>query len=565
MDGTFTVITTENNTGAPRTGTITVTAGDATPVTVPVNQQPQDTLSVTPANYTVGGGDNSLYTYTVTKSASTYSVSANVGWVSIVESAGSFTVQAPTDNTGPERVATITVTSGNATPVAVTFTQGAGGTMSITPSTYTVASNDQTTRNYTVTLTNQTTFTAISADAWITIVPSATSFTVNANSNNTTGVSRTATITVTAPGIDPQTVTFIQSAQNTLSVTPSTQSIAYNDLTAKTYTVTTNAGSYTATSNAGWAVVSQSAGSFTVTANSNNTTGATRTATITINAGSANPVTVTLVQAAQNTLSVTPLTLNFGALIGLSLDCTATASLGVYLATSNNTSWLTCTQVGNIITVVALTNLTGSARTGTITVTSGNATPVTITCNQAAQALLDVAPTSLTFAYNAADPQTVDVTTTAEVFTATANEPWITVVPDAQGFDVHVEEHDGEDIRSAKILVNDDLASEFEVSVEQLFPPYESKVSVELADDDGILRFSGSATSEVQRVNVSTEASLEDLKVDSSAWIIAEVVYPGVLTVQCALNDTGAEREGFVTVGGDKVYPATLRIIQGQW
>lgn len=295
-----------------------------------------------------------------------------------------------------------------------------------------------------------------------------------------------------------------------------------------------------------------------------NTTGAPRTGTITVTAGDADPVTVTVNQEAQDSLSVSPEALDFDYTGEPAQTVTVTTSADDYTATSTE-DWVNITQNNGTFTVTLDANDTGAERTGTITINAGTANPVTITVTQAAQATLEVNPMSLTFGYDDADPQTVDVITSAPVYTAEPNEDWITVIPDAQGFDVHVEPHHGDDIRNAKITVNDDMSSEFEVSVEQLFPPYDHKVSIELADADGILMFSGSATSEVQRVNVSTKARLEDLKVDSSAWITGQVVAPGVLTVQCALNDTGAEREGFVTVYGDNAYPASLRIIQGQW
>lgn len=484
----FTVQVTENTTGAPRSGTITVTAGDADPVTVTVNQETQDSLSVSPEALDFDYTGYPAQTVTVATSADDYTATSTEDWVNITQNNGTFTVTLDSNDTGAERTGTITINAGTA---------------------------------------------------------------------------------------DEVTIPITQAAQDTLSVTPANYTAEYNVQTPYAYTVTTSADSFSATTDAEWVTIVESDGTFSVNANSDNTTGTTRVATITVTAGNAEPVTATFTQGAQDTLVVNPVTINFAALLGLSVDVDVTASLGVYVAVSNNTAWLTVTQVGPVITVVALTNLTGVARVGTITVTSGNAAPVTITVNQAAQGVLNVNPTNLTFGYNDVDSQTVEVDTTAEVYTAEPNEDWITVTidPDTFGFDVHVDEHLGDDIRNAKITVNDDMSSEFEVSVEQLFPPYTHKIEIDFADEDKTFRFGPDSEWETQTTKVITNGKFEDLVCTTEeSWIAPEMRLVGsdpYILVKCTPNTKdnetgGEERIGYVTVSSNNGYPASMKIVQGK-
>lgn len=317
-------------------------------------------------------------------------------------------------------------------------------------------------------------------------------------------------------------------------------------------------------------------GTFNVTT-AENTTGASRTGTITVTAGDADPVTVTVTQEAQDTLSVSPESLTFDYTGTPAQDVTVTTSASSFAATADQ-AWVSIGQSAGSFTVSAAENTTGASRTATITVTAGTAAPVTVTVTQNAQATLEVSPTALTFGYNDADAQEVSVSTTADTYTATPNEDWITVtqVPigaGTQAFHVEAHPHEGEDFRNATITVKAPNHEGCVVAVEQLFPPYTHKIEIDFGKEDNTLRFGPDSEWETQSTKVITKAPFEDLGCHASdSWISVEMNPVGgdvYVLVRCEPNRKdnqvqGAERTGYVYVSATNGYPAALTVVQGQ-
>lgn len=475
------------------------------------------------------------------------------------------------NDTGAERTGTITYTAGDSDPVIVTVTQLAQDTLTAEPTTIYFDSTGTPAQTITV-ATSADTFTTTASDAWITIVEGDGEFTVTLAEN--TGEVRSGTITVNAGTANEVIITITQESQDLLAVVPPTQTVDYNDQSVRTYTLSTTADSYSATSTADWINISQGVDSFTVNAISQNITGTARTAIITVTAETATPVTVEFVQNAQDTLTVDPINIEFSALLGLSVDVNFNTTAETILAVSND-DWLTVVQLGGVLVVTALTNLTGEVRVGTITVNAGTADEVTITVTQAAQVLLNVTPTALTFSYEGSETQSVDVSTSGELYTATPSEDWITVTVDpvADTFHVEVEPHEGQYLRMAMITVNDDLENEQAVSVEQLFPPFTHKIEIDLSKE--VMRFSPDSTWETQTTEILTAVDYDDLVATSDDnWITCEIVNVSgryEVKVSCVPNTKdnetgGLERTGYVyveTLSGNG-YPAKLTVIQGK-
>ena len=136
--------------------------------------------------------------------------------------------------------------------------------------------------------TNATSFEATSNRKWCKITEKqADSFTIEVD-ENTTGSTRTATVTVKA-GTLTKTITMTQKPKKvntTLQLSPTN---LVDDEGAGGYwdvTVTTNASSYTATSNQSWCTISdKKSGSFRVNITENANSSSTRTATVTVKAG----------------------------------------------------------------------------------------------------------------------------------------------------------------------------------------------------------------------------------------------------------------------------------------
>ncbi|MBO7477253.1 MAG: SUMF1/EgtB/PvdO family nonheme iron enzyme [Salinivirgaceae bacterium] len=150
--------------------------------------------------------------------------------------------------------------------------------------------------------TNATSFEATSNRKWCKITEKqADSFTIEVD-ENTTGTTRTATVTVNA-GTLTKTITITQKPQKVnTTLQLSTTTLIDNNGTSGFWdvTVTTNASSYTAASDHTWCTISdKKSGSFKVYV-TENATGSTRTATVTVKAGTLTK-TISVSQKAKDT------------------------------------------------------------------------------------------------------------------------------------------------------------------------------------------------------------------------------------------------------------------------
>jgi uncharacterized repeat protein (TIGR02543 family) len=213
--------------------------------------------------------------------------------------------------------------------------------------------------------------------------------TVTANSANVSPTPRSATVTVSATGATDQTVTVTQAGTVTLSVAPSTVSLAAASGSNGTFNITSNT-SWTISDNGSWLDVSPVSGSnnapVTVTANSANVSPTPRSATVTVSATGATDQTVTVTQAgAAAYLNLSTTTVSVAA---------AANSTGTFNITSNtswtvisNQTWLTVSAASGsdnaTITVTAEANSSASSRIAAVNVTGNGLSPQTVTITQA--------------------------------------------------------------------------------------------------------------------------------------------------------------------------------------
>ena len=154
----------------------------------------------------------------------------------------------------------------------------------------------------------------------------------------------------------------------------------------QTVMVTTNVTGWNVSTTCGWLNYNKEANSFTITVFTNDETGE-RTGTVTVEAGNAEPVTVTVKQLAfveeKAELAVTTAELEFGVNDAQPQTVTVESSLGRWDATPSD-DWITTGNTTDGFTVTVQRSFVPDVRTGTITVTSGNADPKYVTVAQAA-------------------------------------------------------------------------------------------------------------------------------------------------------------------------------------
>jgi plastocyanin len=218
-NGTITASYSANSSTIARTAIITVTVTGLPAQTVTVSQAgAAATLSVAPANRDVTPDAGST-TFSVT-SNSNWTASCNSAWCNVTPSgSGSSTITANYgENTEVnQRVAIVSVVVSGLPVQTVTVTQGAAArTLSVTPANQDVAATAGTTM---FSVFSNSTWTAQSDANWCTPTPSGTGDgTILAAYDENPGNSpRTATLTITVPGIPDQTVTVNQ-ALSTVSI-----------------------------------------------------------------------------------------------------------------------------------------------------------------------------------------------------------------------------------------------------------------------------------------------------------------------------------------------------------
>ena len=174
--------------------------------------------------------------------------------------------------------------------------------------------------------------------------------------------------------------------KDTLTATPYELEFAADDVQTKTVTVETNVKNWSITQSVDWIIVKRETGCFTVGVEKNRVT-SMRTGTITVQANEASPVTVAVTQLAgveeKATLTVTPTELEFTAL-GLETQTALVSTNAGDWNISQSANWFNVEKNGNNLSVLVERNFTTAARTGTITVTAGNAEPETVTVTQLA-------------------------------------------------------------------------------------------------------------------------------------------------------------------------------------
>jgi len=429
------------NTGAERTGTVTVTAVGATgsPKSVQVIQASGSAttpvLSVTPESKNV-----ETFTLTVSNTGTgtmNWTAAAGVSWLTITAGSfgtgnGTITVSCQA-NTAAERTGTITVTASGASgsPKAVQVIQAsATGTpvLSVSPTPQNVSGASGTA---TFQVSNAgggaLSWTAASGDSWLTIT---NGFSGNGNGTITVSYSanpgtaeRTGSIIVTATGASgsPKIAAIVQAAGGgtvpVLSLTPTSADVSA--LAGKTSFQVSNTGggtmNWTASTSDPWLIIvsgESGVNSGTITVSYGTNTGsAERVGSITVISPEATPGFKLLMvkQAAPSgdtpILTSTPFVQDVSKNSGTTSFLISNSGSGTMKWTAkSNAAWLTI-AAGNSGTDAGAISVnyevnTGAARTGTLTVTAEGAfgSPLSLEVKQAAGTvetpILTVEPTS---------------------------------------------------------------------------------------------------------------------------------------------------------------------------
>jgi hypothetical protein len=352
------------NSGGSRTGSISVAGHTFTVTQAGVSCS----YSINPSSDAIAAAGGTSTIAVTTGGSCAWSAGSNASWISVTSGAsgtGTGTVKLNiAANSGAARTGTATIAA-----QTFTVTQAAAPcNFSLTPAIVDMPPSGGSSRTN-VSAGAGCAWSAVSNDAWITLTGETSDvgngvvrFTVDAN----TGAARSGTVRIAG-----QTLTVTQPAACSFVITPTSQTIA-SPAASGSVTVTTGPTcAWSAASNTpDWLTISSAASgtgngsiSYSATANA----GPSRVGTLTI-AGQ----TFTLTQDAPCTFSINPTGQTIGAAGGSGLLSVTTGASCPWMATSNNSDWLTITGgasgSGNGQVMFSIgTNGTGADRTGTIT------------------------------------------------------------------------------------------------------------------------------------------------------------------------------------------------------
>ena len=336
-----------------------------------------------------------------------------------------------------------------------------------------------------------------------------------------------------------------------LSVNTTSITLASNETTTQTVTVTTDANSWDATTKETWLSIGKEGNRLNITPTTNAET-TERTATITVTAATAPAVTVTVTQAGANTLSVNPSSISFEANESGTKTVTITTNAASWDATTTST-WLTIGKQGTTLQFTVSENTETSGRAAIVTITAGTATPVTIMVTQGEAFILSVSPTSFSFEARETTPQTATITTNATNWDATTTASWLTIEKLGTTLQLTPTANTETSDRLATINVTADPADPVIVTVSQ-------EGANSLSVNTATISYTANETTN-KTITVTTNAPSWDYTSDAS-WLTVVKENNILRFILNEFNTGTSQRSAIVNITAGTANPVTVTVTQ---
>ena len=408
---------------------------------------------VAPSNY-LNASTTDVYMGPTAGSSATFTISSNISWSIDVTYNASIVNVSPMSGSGN---ATITVTTTSDNPVNNTRTAWVVISGSGVPDVLVYATqnkfnhylNASTTDVYMgATAGSSATFSISSNTSWnihvtynasiVNVSPTSGSgnatITVTTTSDNTLDNTRTAILEIVGTDAPSATVYATQHKAMLLNVNKTSIDLGKESGASATFNISSNT-SWNITDNASWLNVSPTSGSndatITVTANSANSATTERTATVTITGTDVPDKHITVTQAPQSQLSVSPATIELASSAGASNSITVTSNVSWNVA--DNAAWLSATPTSGsgsgTVTVTAESANSGTdPRTATVTISASGVSDQTVTVNQSPSPYLTLSAAEIHLAYNSGANATVTIQSNVN-WSINETADWLTVSP----------------------------------------------------------------------------------------------------------------------------------------
>jgi len=337
---TVTVVATPASIAPGASSLLTVTATNATGVTVKGSDGSSYTLQTTGGTQSVSPSATTTYTATATGAGGTAAATATATVTVTPTPAPTVTITANPTSVTAGSSSILTVSATNATGVVVTGSDGSSYTL--TPSGGTQAVSPKGTTTYTATATGAGGKATATATLTVTPNPKPT-VTIAANPASITA-GNSSTLTVNTTNATTVTVTGTDGSTYTLPSTSATQTVSPTQTT--TYTATATGPGGTATATATVTVVKNPAPTVTITANPTSITSGS-SSTLTVTATNATQVTITGTDGSSYTLPTSGGTQTVSPTSTTTYTATATGDGGTITAETT----VSLTQPGSVLAI----------------------------------------------------------------------------------------------------------------------------------------------------------------------------------------------------------------------
>ncbi|MBU1115315.1 MAG: fibronectin type III domain-containing protein [Bacteroidetes bacterium] len=452
--GSVTISCTANS-GASRSGTVTVNSNVGSK-TISVSQSAAPAvLSVSTTSVSIGYSGGSSSGFAITNSGYntlTWSVSDNVNWLSVSPSSGGdddYVVIHCDPNSGASRSGTVTVSSNVGSKTISVSQSSAPAVLSVSTTSVSIGYSGGSSSGFAITNSGYDPLTWSVSDNvnWLSVSPSSGGdddyVVIHCDPNS--GASRSGTVTVNS-NVGSKTISVSQSAAPAvLSVSTTSVSIGYSGGSSSGFAITNSGYSaltWSVSDDVNWLSVSPSSGGDDdyVVINCDPNSGASRSGTITVssNVGSKTISVSQTSEPAVLSLSTTSISIGYSGGSSSGFAITNSGYDPLTWSVSDNVSWLSVSPSsgGDDDYVVIHCDPNGEAsRSGTITVSTNGGTS-TISVNQSsAPPHLSVSPTSLT-ASSSSGSKTITVTNDGVgsiEWLSTGAASWITSISPMSG------------------------------------------------------------------------------------------------------------------------------------
>lgn len=308
-----------NNTNSSRIGTLLITdvISNLIDTTIIIQEGVTGIINASPSNLSLASNSGSTASFNISSDVN-WTISPPPGWLTISPQSGSNNLSIDvtsnsSNQTGADRVATLTITGIGALNKTVTITQLDANSNSFLLSSDTIFLDSPQASTTDFTVISSATWTLSETSSWLALNKTGGTntevVTARASSANIIGSPRFATVTASSSGLPDRILVVAQlGAPLIFNFSPDPLIIGADSSSFGKVDITSNLVSWAVTNSSNWLSVTPTSGSFsseiTVTATEVNTSGLPRSGSVTISSAPFTPLSVNVIQDTSRSIGI---------------------------------------------------------------------------------------------------------------------------------------------------------------------------------------------------------------------------------------------------------------------